>query len=718
MKKLHNFSKKFISLLLLLSMSFSAVACGGGSSGSGSTSSSQVSETVSGSDNSGSQADQSGSVENSESTSVSGDSSAESSDGTSVGGGDSSTEDGGSNEFNATGKLTHDLSMTLHVYDVKEGTVPFIVNGESEYTIVYPATVAGNGHILNAVAELRAKIKEATGIMLPAVSDAEKLDSNKIISLFNTQQAVANTEANDFYNEYEEKLGMQGYVIKTSGNSVYLRGTSVQGSMYAALEFLHWQFDYEFYAKGSYDLLHNVKDMNLKNFNLIDVPDLQSRTTPSGQGGIGFRNMSEAEHFNYVAGNTWCHNWLELIPKDKYGDHPEWYGGGVQLCLEAGGDAESRQELIDAVVYEMTWRLEADPTKNWIAFSHEDGGTWCGCQACNKDIGLYDAGIKAAAFASLVRFTNEVAVKVKAWNQENCPDRDITIFIYRYGKPAAMPVKVDENKQPILDENGNYQPYSEDLWIEDNIGVIFCGFSGYTEYIGHPDVTDPDALKRITDCMKEPTIYFWLYSAIFRDYIAPASFIDTRQDFYQYCISQGGVAMMDMGRYSSSNGTDWTALKQYLSAKLMWNCQVDVQELTKNFMRATFGDASDIMMEMYQESRVWKQYLIENDVAINTASSVAAKNYPLGTIMKFKKYIDEAFKAIEGLKLTNPAEYEILYTNILRESLTWRYLEIKLYPSSWSGEELKVVQKQFIADCNTAGITQAFEHSSINQIFG
>lgn len=680
MKKIQNVTKKLISILLLCSLTFSVVACNGtGNSGnnSGSAGESTSSDSVS-----------------------------------------SGNED---NEYNATGRLTYDLSHTLHVYDVADGTKPLVQNGKCDYTIVYPAAYASDSNIATAIGNLRNYIKESTGISIPAKTDAEKNDSSKIISLYATVQSAQDSAASTFYAQYKSQLNSQGYVIKTSGDSVYLMGNGTLSIAYASYEFLHWQFGYEGYSSTVYDLERNVSEMSLKEFNLVDVPDLESR---SGSYSVPacYRQMSEANQFNATDGNSWCHNWSELLPQSKYGkDHPEWYGG-IQLCLEAGGDAESRQEMIDAVYEEMRWRLETDPTKDWIAFSHEDGGTWCGCAACTKDIGLYDDGIKCASFASLVRFTNEVAAKIKKWNEENCPDRNIIIFIYRYGKPLTMPVKLDANKKPVLDENGNYQPYSDDLVIADNVGVIYCGFGNGIEYIGHPDITDPDSLKRITDCMVDsvgkPRIYFWVYSAIFRDYITPASYIDTRQDYYQFCVSQGGVAMLDMGRYSTTNGTDWTDLKAYISAKLMWNCQADVQELTKNYMKACFGDASETMTEMYQESRVWKKYLVENGVALNTASSASAKNYPLGVIKKFQAYIEQAYRDIETYRQTDKELYEVLSTNILRESLTWRYLEIKLYPSSWSGEELKNVQSQFLTDCATASLTEAFEHSNIAQLFG
>ncbi|MBO5479861.1 MAG: DUF4838 domain-containing protein, partial [Clostridia bacterium] len=591
-------------------------------------------------------------------------------------------------------------------------------NGVTQYTIVYPEAEANNGSVMNAVKEIRALVQEATGVVLSTKSDAQVTSKDKIISISATAQALNEPAVDEAFKKYD--LKQQGYIIETVGTSVYIRGISAIANLYGAYEFLHWQFGYEYFYDDCYALNKNVRNLNLKEFHLVDVPDFQIRTGSNYMGSDRARLTGETVGFNYVENNSWCHNWLELLDSAKYGTNAEWYAG-TQLCLNAGGDAESRERMIDAVAYEMTWRLEEDVTKDWMAFSFEDGGEWCGCAACTRDNKLYDTGINTNAYATQIRFTNEVAKKVKEWNVQWNKDhpenqREIIIWIYRYGKAKDAPVKLDENKKPYRDENGNFIPYSEDLIMEDNIGVVYCGNPSASCYSGDVLMQEyVDSLDRTVACMKVPRVYFWYYSANFRDYLAPHyPYYDTRQDHYQYAVSRGGVAMLDMGRYSAGKTGDWTALTQYITQEMLWDCQQDVSEMIERFFANYFQDAADVMMEMFQDQRAFMWNLAKTKNTLTPSASL----YPYQTIQHYLGYIERAYESIEALKITNKELYQTLSIRIKRESIPWRWLELKFYPSYFSYELLKETQQQFLFDCREVGISQSYEHSDIGGLFG
>lgn len=108
----------------------------------------------------------------------------------------------------------------------------------------------------------------------------------------------------------------------------------------------------------------------------------------------------------------------------------------------------------EAVVKEMIYRLELQPERDWISFSHNDGGLWCGCDACQAVANEYGS-TNTGAFVSVIRFVNMIANDIKKWNMETCPERDITIFVYDYGTVRKPPVKTDSEGTPLEDENGN-----------------------------------------------------------------------------------------------------------------------------------------------------------------------------------------------------------------------------------------------------------------------
>ena len=350
---------------------------------------------------------------------------------------------------------------------VEETQHNLVENGKVEYVIVYPEEKADDENMKMAISEMKALFWEATGVYLPAYSDSVEFSDYKILSLGKTKQANKQKDLIDTVNQ--ENLGAHGYVIETIGNSVYMlgKGNTALAELYAVYEFLKWQFDFECYAKDEYKIEKNL-DKKLMDFKLVDIPSFQSRSAYNFEGltNVRLRTQTYEDGFNNVGGNTFCHNLYALIPGSKYyEDHPKWfvqYTGegqyGQELCLNAKGDEKERQALVETITEEIKWRFLEDPSVDWTSICQQDTAALCDCETCTKDYALYDRTKLTATYATFIRFINEVARKIKIWNEEVCPDRNLTIFLWDYGKVRYAPVKLDENKKPVEDENGNYTP--------------------------------------------------------------------------------------------------------------------------------------------------------------------------------------------------------------------------------------------------------------------
>lgn len=605
-----------------------------------------------------------------------------------------------------------------------------VSNKRSEYSIVYPKSQETDGKMMLAVAELQSLFLDSTGIALKAYSDDVLTSANKIISLGKTAQFQSNETIVNRVKD--EKLGSQGYILKTYGSSVYLVGNSTIADVYAVYEFLEWQFDYEAYARDCYKINKNVSNINLLDFDLVDIPDFEARTPNNFEGMVTrLRGQSYTTGFNAVDGSEFCHNMNALIPGSKYySEHPKWFAKYVQdghtgqeLCLNAHGDTTERAKLVEAVFNEMTSRLLKDPSIDWISFCQEDTATVCDCTACTKDYALYDRTQHTANYATYIRFINEVARKIKSWNAEVCPERNIIIFLWDYGKVKYAPVKLDEKMKPVTDENGNYLPYSDDLILEDNVAVYFCAFT-MANFVGIDNqfnAADLDALKRIQAIMKNPLMYFWIYTTCFADYLMPYDSIETKQEYYKFIKDQGAIGIFDQAQFDNNSAADFGALKSYVSSKLMWNVNEDVDYLIKDFFANYYQDAGEIMNELYDEYRSYFDYLIdEKGMVGGIASMTGYKNqeiWPYSRLKRFQSYIEKAYDAIAKYRYSNFELYETLRIRILKESLTFRYLELSLYPEFYDTETLNKLQTQLRKDCVAAGLTNAAENTSIETLF-
>ena len=634
-------------------------------------------------------------------------------------------ENKGDNSQQTTPKIV--IEGDVHEYDVTDDSENgLFVNGQSDYTIVYPEEK--HNEYITFMNDFRNLISEATGVSLPMKSDVEFTGSDKILSIGLTKQAENESTLMDKYNGVTEWRN-DGFLVETIGNSVYMIAKSYYGNAYAGYEFLKWQFNFQQYNRDYYSLNKNIRDLKLMNFHIKDIPSFNYRAPYKEQSFLSSgeeiklrtRVTSNYEMMNMVDGNQFAHNVFELMPMEKYqAEHPSWYSlDGKQLCHTARGDADEFNALVDTITYEMTTRLAKDPTRDFIALSPEDGAYVCHCSACTKDLQLYDSE-SAAYTANYIRLCNAVAKKLKVWNEENCPERHIVLQMFSYGAERMFPVKIDANKEPVLDADGKFQPYSEDLMLEDNICVMVCGNAvGYDPEDEYDSLSVPQA-DRVVACMKKPMINYWTYSANFQNYFIPENTIYSRADNYRWIYTLGAICVFDQGEFNSMQNTDWSSMYQFVCSKLMWNISLDTETLIKEYMENVYQDVSAIMYDIYTDLRINHFQWLHEEYGYNGSAAnkfLDKKYWPYSKIIYYKDRFNAAYDAIEGLKEKDPKLYQLIYDRIAIEQIQYRYLEVKLYPDYFDYDELKRLQADIIADCRKYDISRVNEHVSIEALF-
>lgn len=627
------------------------------------------------------------------------------------------------------------LATTIHNINVSDGNNVLFSNGISDYIIVYDAENY-SGLNVTAVSELKTLILESTGYRMTIKSDDEETRTNKIISIGLTQQAQKQTELMELYNKTD--FNGDGYIIETIGDSVYMLGKSYRGNLNSVYEFLEHQFDFDAISDDVYTLKKNVVNMNLKNFNVLDIPDFKYRTpqlnTADSQFLQRIRAVINDTMFNRVDGNYFVHNVMEILPKAKYqNEHPEWYSlDGEQLCFTARGDEQSAILMSETLAQELIDRLAQDTSVDYVSISPEDGTAHCKCSACTKDVELFGYD-RTAYFANLIPFANRVARKLKEWNETTCPERNITLFVYSYGMERMPPVKMDENKNPIADENGNFMPYSDDLVLDDNIAVVLCGFNnafygpGQDSYSSDETAGElitfkgDEEVKRCLAVMKNKQFYFWTYSACFKNYLIPHYSIASRQAYYKYLKNIGGEIIYDQCQFNNGATTGFGTMNYYVSSKLMWDVNENVGELETKFLKNYFQEAYEPMNALWTNYSAYMYYLAEEYGALSSHNAsvnfVETKYWPLGKLNELLGYIDQALEEIEPLKNTEPERYQMLYKHIIRESIQFRYLKIRLYRDIVDTSVIEQQQEEFINDCRLVGITRANELTLIDQVW-
>lgn len=598
--------------------------------------------------------------------------------------------------------VSTDKYDTTHIYDAVLSDKDLVKDGKSDYTIVYPAEEQSEWVKL-AVEELQTFFYQATGIMLPATTDtdAKAAGKTKVLSLGRTSYVT-----NQDHIAEADALNNSGFIIRTDGDAVLMFGNSGYGALYAAYEFLHMQFGYKTYAKDEIAIETNVTDKKLYDFNVTDEPDFEYRLATSGEGNhdVIFASRLHAQTENNIwipyGGKVW-HNYLDVLPYDKYGAaHPDWYNSN-RTNLNIGVDME---EMTDAALEQLKKDVLAYPELNQVTFTQEDGSPWGDAPINQENLAKY--GTQAV---EAIRFINMLTEKFEAWLEEAGINRKVRIVDFAYSHMQQAPVTVNaDGSMTLMEPDLHYTGNNAIMICTSNVNAYFSLYHEQNEAAAE----NIQKWKQVSD-----TIYFWMYNANFKDYLLPFDNFSSMQANYQYAYENGAGYIMDMMQWNQVSGTDWYRLKQWLSAQLTWNVQLDVPSLINEFFAQYFKGAAPEMRKVFDSQRAWFAHLAEQDPSsvgsINTQRLHDAKYWPEGVLRGWLEGFDAAQASIESLKSTDAALYEKLSERILQETISIRYLLITLYPETFDDVQTETIS--LVRDCYNLGVTRSAEFVQVGE---
>jgi hypothetical protein len=226
---------------------------------------------------------------------------------------------------------------------------------------------------------------------------------------------------------------------------------------------------------------------------------------------------------------------------------------------------------------------------------------------------------------------------------------------------------------------------------------------------------------------KNSKLTCWLYNlTYYSNYFLPNSGMMSVANNYRYMFENGYRLIYDQAQYTETALMDWGFLKSYLVSQLRWNVYQDVNELTEDFFANYFKVAAEPMLEAFnmEQNHLAKVGMTMEDVTDLTIGSDNTKKemlkeeaWPDNFLQQLLAKFDEAFKAIEVYKTSNPALYKTLYDRINLETFSIRYLRIEIY-----GKYYGDLRNQWLVDLGKdvkeAGITRFGELVSLQWYFG
>ena len=602
-----------------------------------------------------------------------------------------------------------------HVFTAPELEEYMVQDGKTDYRILIPADF--DTHTKTASSELQTFFKQATGINL--IIDFESGEGRthnenlKYISIGDTKLLEsANFNGDDnTENDYDkEVLTKDGVRILTKDKTVYLIGGGSQGNVNAVYDFLQIMFDYEYYYYNCWEINEGVLNAKLRDFNVTDIPDITHRSTgwaAANNSYDNFRYRSRHSCTDAMVGigdiengksQVSFHNTSEILPPDAPTTEGEWLSdNGDQLCYTAHGDPDSYQRMVARTVKVVIDCLKKskvglDPNIKFFSITHEDNGAICGCAACLNEKTKY-----GAASGSVIVFLNNVMTllheemdKALAENPEEAKiwaRKDLYCVYFAYGSFVKAPAtEFDE-------ELGKYVPVNEECVFHPNLGTYFA--------ISNVDYTNDVYDKMNDSARKNMEITFdisnlmvlWTYNVNFGNYLEPVNtfkFFNTNG--YSFLASGNAYYIYNQANFNQAGLTSFQTLKLYLDSKCLWDSSLDTEVLTENYFEAMFGEAKDIMKELWNEERHYDDMLMDKVGNRTSYSFLRTTNrsewWPAYTLIKWMDYCERAMALAEkAYKATDPEKYEQILYHIEQEYVMPCYYLAYLHKKDVVGEK-------------------------------
>ena len=594
-----------------------------------------------------------------------------------------------------------------HQFNIQPTNKKLVENGTTEYKVVVSEIPTDLEK--TALKELIYFFNEATGISLQTVLDTQVsfTDTAKYISLGeNAYTAQANIVADT------KALGDTGLMIQTKGNSVFLLGAKGRGTLHAVYEFLTQAFHYEYFSSNIIQIDKNVKNLPLMQYDIVDVPDYEYNVATYGyvRGSETIRNryrMVEDKSLFIPVGGKLYHNSFEWLPKESYFEsHRKWYSDDkTQLCYTAHGD-EKEYNLMLAAALQKAKTLLSDSTyadATILTFTQQDTKTWCDCDTCTSELQKYGANS-----AVVVKFVNALRRLIDTWFEMDGAEykRDFKLLFFAYHLTNRPPTVYNE-------KTNTYKAIDSSVKCVPGVGVYFAETLGDYQQ-NFTEQYNRDIGQNMSGwgaCAED--LFFWSYNVNFSHYLTPYNSFSAMQDIYKYGAKNNVHFLFDQGQYNQDGKpTGWCMLKIYLSSKLAWNVNENMEELIDKFFNAYFGPAATSMKNMFDTFRVQAFFNEHNGYSGATSvlhNAMQDKYWSRPLLEDWLSATKQALQDIQTVKETDPSLYEAYKLNIHIERLSPIYMLIELYDSAYSEEVVRNYQKEFLQIATEIGITRVDE---------
>jgi len=380
-----------------------------------------------------------------------------------------------------------------------------------------------------------------------------------------------------------DDLGTDGFILKTTGNSLLVAGGEKRGTLYAAFELLE-TLGCRWWAVGATHIPR--KDtLTIPPLNLRQIPRLEYRDMLYGDkphlsnedNGSYFFAHNKINGFNYstnpeeLGGRVnfeanLVHSYGRLMKPvgdldGSFAKHPE-YWALVNGKNKPGQPCPTNPNVFEIMKANVIQQLRQHPEYEFVVVGQDDNNDYCRCPDCQAVIAAEESPAGPG-----IALANKIAEVV----EKEFP-----------GKWVMTPAYTWSRKPPK-----NIKPRA-------NVGITLCSIEcDFNRPIADGSTPENKAFAEdIIGWSKiAPKLYIWDYTTDFTHYLMPFPNLDAIVPNIRFLVEHGARGILEQGS-SSTAGAEFAALRMWIFGKALWNPDADGKALVREFLGGYYGPAA------------------------------------------------------------------------------------------------------------------------------
>ena len=428
-----------------------------------------------------------------------------------------------------------------------DNSLRLVEKGQSDYEIVFRGNATESGY--KSAEVLQSYIEKISGAKLAIVDEnSQSADLHKIYV----------GQKNDL------KLEEHQVTIKSENKNLFILGGSDAAVNNAVYEFLEKYLGCEWFAPNAEKMPASTTISLVLPVEYSYTPEITTRTVHSR---LFYENHDYAdkqkvtyEAFPLYVPKARVHTFHRFVPEEKfYKSHPEYYAWRgdkrlpTQLCL-------TNEAVLGIVIDSVRAMFERTPNASVISVSQDDNQQYCLCDNCSK----IDMSEGSPA-GTMIHFVNKVALAF--------PEKTISTLAYQHTRKPCT-TKPREN-------------------VLITLCSIECDRSGPIEDKCTDFADDLKGWGKLTN-----NIRIWDYTTQFTNFLAPFPNIHTLKPNIELFKNNGAKWIFEQ---HSNNPSELFELRSYVTAKLLWNPTLKLDDLLTEFTNGYYEEAG-IFVKQYVDT--------------------------------------------------------------------------------------------------------------------